>query len=45
LIKEIACKQREAESPKRHKEVGNQKVHAIKEGFSKEGPFGKDAIG
>lgn len=45
LVKEIACKQGEAESPKRHEEVGNQKVHAIKEGFSKEGPFREDAIG
>ena len=45
LVKDIACKQGEAKSSKRHKEVGNQKVHAIKEGFSKEGPFGEDAIG
>ena len=45
LVKEIACKQREAESPKRHKEVGNQKVHTIKEGFSKKGPLGEYSIG
>ena len=45
LIKEIACKQGEAESSKRHEEVGNQKVHAIKEGFSKEGPLGQYSIG
>ena len=45
LVKDIACKQGEAESAKRHEEVGNQKVHAIKEGFSKEGPFREDTIG
>ena len=45
LIKDIACKQGEAESSKRHEEVGNQKVHAIKEGFSKEGPLGQYSIG
>ncbi len=45
LIKDIACKQGEAESSKRHEEVGNQKVHAIKERFSKEGPFREHSIG
>lgn len=45
FVKDIACKEGKAESSKRREEVGNQKVHVIKEGFPKEGPFGENPIG
>jgi len=35
LLKDVACKERQAESSKWHEEIGNQEVHSVKEGFTK----------
>ena len=35
LFEDVACKERKAEGSKWHEEIGNQEVHGVKEGFTK----------
>ena len=44
FLENIACKKRQAESTERHKEVGNQEIHGVKEGLPKDVNIRHDTV-
>ena len=44
LFEDVACKERKAESAKGHEKIGNQEIHGIKEGLSKNVNFRHNTV-